>query len=84
MKLLIFGTPTCSNCKALVKTVKDCFPITPAKLINIYKKPELAIKYDIRAFPTLVGVYDDDTSIKIIGNVSREGLISWLKDELND
>ena len=84
MKLLIFGTPACKNCKALAKTVKDCFPLIPTKLINIYKWPEMAIKYDIKAFPTTVVVYDDGALIKIVGNVSRETLIDELMDELND
>lgn len=85
MKFLIFGTPNCPHSKALAKTVKACYPLIPTKMINIYKKPELALKYDIKAFPTTVAVFDDGEVSKIIGNVNREALIDfWLMEKLLD
>ena len=75
MKFLIFGVPNCPHSKALAKTVKACY--SKLKMINIYKKPELTLKYDINAFPTLVAILDNGEVLKLIGDVGPIALLEW-------
>lgn len=79
MKILIFGAPKDPNSAALAKDARASTKQN-INMINIYKKPELAIKYNIKAFPTTVAVLDDDSTVRLIGDVGEVAFRKWLME----
>ena len=83
MRLLIFGIPKCIHCKEMFKTMQQTSKFPIAK-INIYKSPELALKYGIAAYPTVILIRDDFTIDTLIGNVPQKVYKIWLKANTSD
>lgn len=75
MELLYFGTPTCTQCRALKNSLKG-IP---------YKESEEYTLWGVMSAPTLVLVDDDMKEIKrTTGFKTKSQLIEWLGSFLCD
>jgi len=76
-RLILFTAPLCEPSKRLKKLL-DSQELYYEE-IDLEKTPEPAIKYDIRATPTLVAVFDSGVEIeRKVGAISYESLGDFL------
>ncbi len=67
--LLKFWAPWCSPCIAMTPAVHEAMKnhVVELKEINVDEDPDNAVKYEIRAIPTLVLVKDGEAVGKMVG-----------------
>lgn len=85
MKLLKFYSPSCAPCKALTPLVEELGQANRLVVegIDVTKEPELAVKYDVRAVPTLVLVGEGGEQITSnVGLATQTTLSEWLGEYL--
>lgn len=80
-KLILFGTRGCEMSMNVINIIREQTGKAPT-MVDVFKKPDEALKYGIEAYPTLVMVKDDGTTPYILGDICEVDLIEWL--DMND
>ena len=82
--LVDFWAAWCGPCKAIAPKLEELATEKAGQLVvaklNVDENPASTAKYGIRSIPTLILFRDGQVANQIMGNVSKEQLISFVEN----